>query len=185
MFFKIISVLVGKDIEDSYLDFLIELGSQCAEAASHNLAILRDLSTMDRLGMYIVTIPLGKIVDILCIAKFGFWDLLHLSSGIIVASLASQLNISRPQNLIQNLPDEQLVASSRLLLSNMADAGNMAAKNHVGMVEEVERVLQSVAQNVVYPIDHGISMVSSFEMEIYDWIQSTGFGSELPASSHV
>lgn len=64
MFFKIISVLVGKDIEDSYLDFLIELGSQCAEAASHNLAILRDLSTMDRLGMYIVTIILGKIVDI-------------------------------------------------------------------------------------------------------------------------
>ena len=87
--------------------------------------------------------------------------------------------------VVRNLPDEQLVASSRLLLSNMADAGNMAAKNHVGMVEEVERVLQSVAQNVVYPIDHDISMVSSFEMDIYDWIQSTGFGSEFPVSSQV
>lgn len=77
------------------------------------------------------------------------------------------------------------MASSRLLLSSMAEAGNMAAKNHVGMVEEVEKVLQSVAQSVVYPIDHGISIASSFEMDIYDWIQSTGFGSELPVSSHV
>ena len=104
MFFKIIAVLVGKDIEDSYLDFLIELGSQCAEAASHNLAILRDLSTVDRLGMYTVTILLGKIVDILCIAKFGFWDSLRLSSGIIVASVAlfirtnNNNNNNKPQN---------------------------------------------------------------------------------------
>ena len=40
-------------------------------------------------------------------------------------------------------------------------------------------------EELVYPIDHGISIVSSFEMDIYDWIQSTGFGSEVPVSSHV
>lgn len=170
VFFKIIAIIVGKDSDDTLLNGLVALATECAVAARHNLEILRALSATERLGARFSERSL-YFADSMRAAKYGFWESLHLSSGIMIALLSRQLSALRPENPIQGYPDEELVSSSKVLLSHMAGAGNMAARNHVRMLEEVDRLLEFVAENAAYSGVQDDGFRTDLDTEIFSWIQ--------------
>ncbi|KAM0716500.1 hypothetical protein Q7P37_007945 [Cladosporium fusiforme] len=162
VFFKIFTILVGRNTSDSSLGDLLELGDMCSEAAERNLKVLQSLHDLDKL------------------AKFGFWDSLHLSSAIMIAILARRLGSVRATPPGRELPSEHLITSCKLLLSDMAGGGNAASKIHVAMLEDVERLLSPVSGGVAHPVTTDISDEFDLDSDIFQWIHWTGFDFELP-----
>lgn len=162
IFIKLLAIALGKDADESSLDTLIDLGSYCLDASKCNMRILMGLSQAERL------------------AKYGFWESLHLFSAINVFALARLAHTLRPFSLYQTENDLLLYASAKDLLYNMAARGNAASKGHVRLMNEIERLLDAVS-TVPSSSDTqlGISM-ADLEQDIFQWIENMDYMDQHP-----
>ncbi|KAF6831073.1 C6 transcription factor [Colletotrichum musicola] len=105
---------------------MVALKMQCLQAARNNCKILLGLWHYDK------------------IAKFGYWESLHLFSGLAILALA-QVSIDG----LAACPDEDdsgLYAQTRAVLGEMARAGNPAAKDHDVLLTDVEAMVDKVSK---------------------------------------
>ncbi|ETN38206.1 uncharacterized protein HMPREF1541_06237 [Cyphellophora europaea CBS 101466] len=155
IFFKLLAIALGKDTDETPLDSLINFSSSGLEAAKCNMRILMGLSHVDR------------------IAKYGFWESLHLFSAINVFSLARLAHTLRPFSLYQTEDDLALYASAKSLLHDMAAHGNAASKGHVKLIEEIERLLDAVSSQPTTALDSQLTVtMADLEQDIFQWIES-------------
>ncbi|KAK7755570.1 hypothetical protein SLS62_002504 [Diatrype stigma] len=110
---------------------LVAMKLQCIGAARNNCRILVDLWRC------------GKI------AKYGYWESLHLFSGLSIL-LLSRVVFSDATNGLYATPgfscpnDAELYTMARSLLEDMARLGNPASKDHEALLTDVEQVVEMV-----------------------------------------
>ncbi|KAL4778826.1 fungal-specific transcription factor domain-containing protein [Aspergillus varians] len=120
LFLKQISYLLANDTAKAYQDDLKFLTNTCLRAARTNLKIIIDLRSSDRM------------------ARFGFWESLHLSSGLMILSLAMSVNSRWPNSSDDKPDDRDTYNTAKGLLREMIQAGNLGSKGHGQMLAEVE-----------------------------------------------
>ena len=76
------------------------------------------------------------------LAKFGYWEALHLFSGLAILSLSRIITISN--HTTNEGEDVQLYAHARDLLEDMARGGNLAAQDYKAMLGDVDAVVRRV-----------------------------------------
>ncbi|KAL2417445.1 hypothetical protein ABEF91_006508 [Exophiala dermatitidis] len=149
VFFKLLAIALGKTDDEASLDSLIELSSRCLEAAKSNMRIVMGLSHTDR------------------IAKYGFWESLHIFSSVHIFSLAQLADTFRPMSLSPASDDSTLYQFAKDLLISMANHGNIAAKGHIKLIDETERLLADVTSRRQL---NAAAMVD-LEQDIFQWIE--------------
>lgn len=83
------------------------------------------------------------------LAKYGYWESLHLFSGLSIL-LLSKVVFSDATNGLYATPDfnrpndAELYAMARSLLEDMARLGNPASKDHEALLTDVEQVVETV-----------------------------------------
>lgn len=77
------------------------------------------------------------------LAKYGFWESLHLFSGLTILSLALSVNARWPNTFTLQPDDEQTYESAKEILAEMARAGNLGSKGQLQMLGEVEALLKA------------------------------------------
>ncbi|KAF2019460.1 hypothetical protein BU24DRAFT_120620 [Aaosphaeria arxii CBS 175.79] len=112
---------------------------ECIEAARSNCKILMDLCKM------------GKI------AKFGYWESLHLFSGLAILALSRCLNLpvspalratgSAFNDREVETEDAQLYTGARCLLVEMSRIGNLAAQDFTTMLIDIETMARTILDN--------------------------------------
>jgi hypothetical protein len=167
VFFKLLALVLGKDTDMASVDGLLELTARCLEVAKYNMHIVTTLSDLSLLGesSSLRFLRASLIYDL---AKYGFYDSLHLFSSIIIFSLSRLVNTIRPLSMIQEPQDLALYSSARDLLMSMAAAGNLASKGHVQMLDDIERHLDGVSES------QDAQMLNVRLDEISPWIDSIG-----------
>ncbi|KAK1702984.1 hypothetical protein BDP67DRAFT_550042 [Colletotrichum lupini] len=101
---------------------------QCLQAARNNCKILLGLWNYDK------------------IAKFGYWESLHLFSGLAILALA-RVSIEEGQDFNPNSEDDvALYTRTRALLREMARVGNPAAKDHDVLLSDVEAMVKRISR---------------------------------------
>ncbi|KAH6991377.1 hypothetical protein BKA56DRAFT_474340 [Ilyonectria sp. MPI-CAGE-AT-0026] len=106
-------------------DELCTVNNICLHAARSNACIMLELAQS------------GKLVN------YGYWDSAHLFSCLTVLAIASSM-LSKQPNAFQCTRDDisrdsGTYRNARYVLVHMAQAGNIASKRHLSMLEEVER----------------------------------------------
>ncbi|KAL4864909.1 fungal-specific transcription factor domain-containing protein [Aspergillus spectabilis] len=71
-------------------------------------------------------------------SHFGFWESLHLSSGLMILSLAMSVNSRWPNSFDDRDHDRDTYDTAKSLLRKMIGAGNLGSKGHGLMLAEVE-----------------------------------------------
>lgn len=103
------------------------------------------------------------------VAKFGYWESLHLFSSLTILLLSRVVNIPEPLadenqggaalalspndfasprttiSVQQGLVATQLYTEGRALLDEMAAVGNLAAKDHAAWLADIEGLVQNIA----------------------------------------
>ncbi|OKL63836.1 hypothetical protein UA08_00772 [Talaromyces atroroseus] len=125
LFLKQINYLLSNDAVNASQESLKYMTNICLRAARTNLLLIIGLRQCDRM------------------TKFGFWESLHLFSGLTIVSLAISVNLRWPGSFDEKPDDGETYQTARCLLSEMADAGNLASKGQLRMLDEVE-ALQDV-----------------------------------------
>ncbi|KAL4962008.1 transcription factor domain-containing protein [Aspergillus stella-maris] len=140
---KQISYLIAGDTVKAYQDNLKYLTNTCVRAARTNLKIIIDLRSCDKM------------------TRFGFWESLHLFSGLIILSLTMSVNSRWPGSLDEKSDDGHTYDTARGLLSEMIDAGNLGSKGHGQMLADVEAFQTGLfaAQGIV-----------DFQWDVDEWI---------------
>ncbi|KAJ5101590.1 hypothetical protein NUU61_003812 [Penicillium alfredii] len=110
-----ISHLLAGDTLKAYQEDLKYLTNTCLRAGRTNLKIIIDLRT-----------------------RFGFWESLHLFSGLMILSLAMSVNSRWPDSFDEKADDQNTYEVAKGLLNEMIHAGNLASKGHGQMLAEVE-----------------------------------------------
>ncbi|KAK0375362.1 hypothetical protein CLIM01_07261 [Colletotrichum limetticola] len=101
---------------------------QCLQAARNNCKILLGLWNYDK------------------IAKFGYWESLHLFSGLAILALA-RVSIEEGKDFNPNSEDDMaLYTRTRALLREMARVGNPAAKDHDVLLSDVEAMVKRISR---------------------------------------
>ncbi|KAL4883547.1 fungal-specific transcription factor domain-containing protein [Aspergillus karnatakaensis] len=121
LFLKQISYLLAGDTAKAYQEDVKFLTNTCLRAARTNLKIIIDLRSCDRM------------------TRFGFWESLHLSSGLMILSLAMSVNSRWPNTFDENSDDRNTYDTAKGLLREMIQAGNLGSKGHGQMLAEVEQ----------------------------------------------
>lgn len=116
----------------------------------------------------------------LTIVKYGYWDSAHLFSSLTVLAIAQSMRNHQPNAFRctgeDMSRDADTYGKGRSVLVYMADTGNMASRQHLSMLEEVERhgtVLSALAGpiaaappgNAVLPVASSAGEVAA-EMEL-------------------
>ncbi|VUC38064.1 unnamed protein product [Clonostachys rosea] len=73
-------------------------------------------------------------------ARYGYWDSAHLFSGLVILSL-SQVLIEDHDNCQFSESDNTLYNTCRVILHDMASAGNPSAKDHLSHLADVESIV--------------------------------------------
>ncbi|KAJ3518913.1 hypothetical protein NM208_g14335 [Fusarium decemcellulare] len=105
---------------------------QSLEAARNNCIILLDLSTHCK------------------IAKFGYWDSIHIFSALAILSLSNIPSID-PRGPKSDA-DGRLYTDSRAILEDMARSGNPSAKDHESLLTDVEAMVKEVSSRADQPM---------------------------------
>ncbi|KAJ5579709.1 uncharacterized protein N7459_005694 [Penicillium hispanicum] len=119
-FLKQINYLLTTDLANASQESLTYLTNLCLRAARTNLFLIVGLAECERL------------------AKFGFWESLHLFSGLTILSLAISVNTCWSSTFELMPDDETTYQTAKGILDDMAQAGNLASKGQLRMLEEVE-----------------------------------------------
>ncbi|KAL4877966.1 hypothetical protein BJY04DRAFT_230241 [Aspergillus karnatakaensis] len=98
---------------------LTSLNAECLRSAQDNSRIQLALSRCDR------------------IAKFGFWESLHIFSSLTIQIIANFMMDREPSSFPIGT-QVSLYAKQRILLGEMARAGNLASRDHEKMIEDIE-----------------------------------------------
>ncbi|OGM40377.1 hypothetical protein ABOM_010595 [Aspergillus bombycis] len=104
---------------------VVSLNTQCLQAATHSTSIIFALSKCHK------------------IAKFGFWESLHIFSSLTVHVISSCLMEKRP-NAFAAARTSALYSPVRSLLGEMARLGNAASKDHEKMIHEIEDLFTDI-----------------------------------------
>ncbi|KAM0545426.1 hypothetical protein ACHAPJ_011331 [Fusarium lateritium] len=132
-FLKQITYIVSDELSESFHDHNLKvLSDTCIRAARSNLSIEIGLWQRER------------------IAKFGFWDSLHLFSSLTIFSLAISVNRRRPNSFDEKDTDPITYSTAKDLLHDLVKAGNLASKGHEKLLQDVEalgEVLGSMQTN--------------------------------------
>ncbi|KAK4494903.1 hypothetical protein PRZ48_014259 [Zasmidium cellare] len=123
VFFKLMTSIIQGETDATFLDGHHELSVECIAAARCSLQILQMLAEADR------------------IAKYGFWESLHIFSSLTITTLATLVNKTRPYSFNTSELDENIISNCNGLLSDMAAAGNLAARSHQKMLQDIENSL--------------------------------------------
>ncbi|CAH0034094.1 unnamed protein product [Clonostachys rhizophaga] len=119
-FLKQINYLLMNDTENACQDSLKYLTNLCLRAARTNLLLIVDLKQCEKL------------------ATFGFWESSHLFSGLTILSLAISVNSRWPGSFEEKPDDQTTYWTAKGVLGEMAQAGNLASKGQIRMLDEVE-----------------------------------------------
>ncbi|KAH7073066.1 proline utilization trans-activator [Paraphoma chrysanthemicola] len=145
-------------IDQSTVDYVC---SRCIQSARYNLKIMQGLRQRDK------------------IAKFGFWESLHLFSSIKVYLMVNLVTVARPFSIVYDNPDDEgLYRSSKRLLSEMVSVGNISSRKHYDQIEELERLRALIVANMQVHTSGG-AQVPNFDIDIDEWL------SMLAASPNV
>ncbi|KAH6876324.1 fungal-specific transcription factor domain-containing protein [Thelonectria olida] len=121
LFLKRVTFFVSDEVDSaSQDDNLKAFSDSCLRAARTNLSILISLWHHER------------------VAKFGFWDSLHLFSSLTIFSLAISVNRWRPGSFDEKDIDAVTYSTAKTLLHDLVKAGNLASKGHEKMLQDVE-----------------------------------------------
>lgn len=87
-----------------------------------------------------------KELTVVCPAKFGYWESLHLFSGLAIIALA-RVSIEEGKDFNPNSEDDvALYTRTRALLREMARVGNPAAKDHDVLLSDVEAMVKRISR---------------------------------------
>ncbi|KAF4774651.1 C6 transcription factor [Colletotrichum scovillei] len=85
-------------------------------------------------------------LTVVCPAKFGYWESLHLFSGLAILALA-RVSIEEGKDFNPNSEDDvALYTRTRALLREMARVGNPAAKDHDVLLSDVEAMVKRISR---------------------------------------
>ncbi|KAH8434480.1 fungal specific transcription factor domain-containing protein [Aspergillus melleus] len=104
--------------------------TQCLQAAADSTAVQFALSKCHK------------------IAKFGFWDSLHIFSSLTVHVISERLIEKRPTAFATGRPNIPY-GPVRGLLGEMARVGNAASKDHEKMIRDIEELFTETPSNPV------------------------------------
>ncbi|CAG9951972.1 unnamed protein product [Clonostachys rosea f. rosea IK726] len=119
-FLKQINYLLMNDTGNACQESLKYLTNLCLRAARINLLLIVDLKQCEKLAM------------------FGFWESSHLFSGLTILSLAISVNSRWPGSFEEKPDDQTTYWTAKGVLGEMAQAGNLASKGQLRMLDEVE-----------------------------------------------
>lgn len=99
------------------------------------------------------------IADLNCgIAKYGYWESLHLFSSLSIICIAQTIkdtpDASVPQQLSANPETTLLYQEAKMVLSDMATSGNPAASDFQDMLLQIENLVAKPATSSPYNIDN-------------------------------
>ncbi|KAI8413988.1 hypothetical protein FOFC_07279 [Fusarium oxysporum] len=175
-----VSRLKHKDITEPYQVLLVALSDElytinniCLQAARSNARILLELA------------PAGELV------RYGYWDSAHLFSSLAILTIAQSMRNHQPNAFSCTREDMSRDADTYSkgwnVLVHMAQTGNMASRQHLSMLEEVERhgtVLSALtARDDALPVESSSSGEVTTEMELdFEWWASLSSMSAQTAS---
>ncbi|KAI3581945.1 hypothetical protein IWW34DRAFT_802758 [Fusarium oxysporum f. sp. albedinis] len=104
---------------------LYTINNICLQAARSNARILLELAQA------------GELV------RYGYWDSAHLFSSLAILTIAQSMRNNQPNAFSCTREDmshdADTYSKGRNVLVHMASTGNMASRQHLSMLEEVER----------------------------------------------
>jgi proline utilization trans-activator len=111
------------------------------------------------------------ILTIPTLAKFGFWESLHLFSSIKIFLMARVINTTRPLSIVyRDSEDDTRYQKAKLLLQEMVDAGNMASRGHNHLLEELERMHDHIASRGQSENADGL-IFPDLDVDIDNWLE--------------
>ncbi|TVY75135.1 putative transcriptional regulatory protein [Fusarium oxysporum f. sp. cubense] len=78
-------------------------------------------------------------------ARFGYWDSVHAFSSLSIISIARAVAPELAET--SELNDEHLYSQCRLILKEMAEAGNPAARDHNALLADLDSIVQMLTTN--------------------------------------
>ncbi|KAH7151287.1 hypothetical protein DER46DRAFT_690172 [Fusarium sp. MPI-SDFR-AT-0072] len=78
-------------------------------------------------------------------ARFGYWDSVHAFSSLSIISIVKAVAPELAE--ISELNDEHLYTQCRLILKEMAEAGNPAARDHNALLADLDSIVQMLTTN--------------------------------------
>ncbi|TXC11615.1 hypothetical protein FocTR4_00007663 [Fusarium oxysporum f. sp. cubense] len=141
-------------------DELYTINNICLQAARSNARILLELAQA------------GELV------RYGYWDSAHLFSSLAILTIAQSMRNHQPNAFSctreDMLRDAETYSKGRNVLVHMVQTGNMASRQHLSMLEEVERhgtVLSALtARDDALPVESSSSEEVTTEMELdFEW----------------
>lgn len=79
------------------------------------------------------------------LARFGYWDSVHAFSSLSIISIAKAVAPELAET--SELNDEHLYSQCRLILKEMAEAGNPAARDHNALLADLDSIVQMLTTN--------------------------------------
>lgn len=78
-------------------------------------------------------------------ARFGYWDSVHAFSSLSIISIAKAVAPELTET--SELNDEHLCTQCGLILKEMAEAGNPAARDHNALLADLDSIVQMLTTN--------------------------------------
>ncbi|KAF9873483.1 hypothetical protein CkaCkLH20_08942 [Colletotrichum karsti] len=123
-FLRQITHIMSNEAGNASRESLEAFSDRCLRAARTNVCIMIGLWHRER------------------VAKFGFWDSIHLFSGLTILSLAMTVNKRRTASFDEKESDFETYSTGKNVLNYMMRAGNLASKGHEKMLMEIEQMEQ-------------------------------------------
>ncbi|OAL53100.1 hypothetical protein IQ07DRAFT_641511 [Pyrenochaeta sp. DS3sAY3a] len=145
---------ITNDATETSQPLLIDLCNRCVNLSRQSLHILNSLWDIDR------------------IAKFGFWESLHLFSSVKLLLIASIINATGAVNIEYcNSKDSALYESSKVLLCEMGRVGNRTSQGHLHHLEELEHTRDVILSRIHPNATEGFNILDS-DIDIDQWLAS-------------
>ncbi|KAK7587833.1 hypothetical protein V3481_010525 [Fusarium oxysporum f. sp. vasinfectum] len=165
--------MLRKKIVVALSDELYTINNICLQAARSNARILLELAQA------------GELV------RYGYWDSAHLFSSLAILTIAQSMRNHQPNAFSCTREDMSRDADTyskgRNVLVHMASTGNMASRQHLSMLEEVDRhgtvLFALTARSDALPVESSSSGEVTTEMELdFEWWASLSSMSAQTAS---
>ena len=118
---------------------------------------------------------LAIVLNLFFLAKYGFWESLHLFSSLSLLLLVKLINRRWPHTLGLNFcdDDEETYVVCRDILQEMSSVGNFASNDHLRMLHEIEN-LEKHTQEISTVT---AATLPDFLLDVADW-QNIFFNSD-------
>ncbi len=182
---------------------------QCVRAARNNCRILVDLWRCGKIGGFLIprllslpiirlllfflsccVLPYGPVANAHILARYGYWESLHLFSGLSILLLSKVMFYDPATGIhasvatattaggFSNIGDAELYAAARSLLEEMARFGNPASKDHEALLTDVEQVVETVTNRQQNRDPEGAA--PGIGQSGHHWLETIGTDDEIP-----